>query len=135
MRAYIVIGLLLLAAASAQAQTMGELNAAQGVHHSLAGRGVSNHGNTLKKARESVKRSNARHNSAIQAGASVKPSNTRLATGKQARASAKPSNTRLVTGKQARASAKPGNARLASAKPARARVEGGNTVRGRSERR
>lgn len=63
MRIFVAIGLVLIAAASAQAQTMGELNAAQGVHHSLAGQGVNRQANTVKKVRESVDRSNARHNS------------------------------------------------------------------------
>ena len=63
MRTYVAIGLVLIAATSAQAQTMGELNAAQGVHHSLAGQGVNHQTNTLKKVRESLDRSNARHNS------------------------------------------------------------------------
>jgi hypothetical protein len=62
MRTYIAIGLLLIVAASAQAQTMGDLNAAQGVHHSLAGRGVNRQTNTVSQVRDSLERSNARHN-------------------------------------------------------------------------
>jgi hypothetical protein len=62
MRVFVAIGLVLIVAASAQAQTMGELNAAQGVHHSLAGQGVNRQTNTLKQVRESIDRSNARHN-------------------------------------------------------------------------
>ena len=63
MRTLVAIGLVLIVAASAQAQTMGELNAAQGVHHSLAGQGMNRQTNTVKQVRESIDRSNARHNS------------------------------------------------------------------------
>jgi hypothetical protein len=62
MRVFVAIGLVLIVAASAQAQTMGELNAAQGVHHSLAGQGVNRQTHTVKQVRESIDRSNARHN-------------------------------------------------------------------------
>src|SRR5262245_36033284 len=102
MRTFIAITVVLLAAASAQAQTMGELNAAQGVHHSLAGRGVNNHGNTLKKAREAVKSSNARHNKALQAQGSATQSKARPNSKMQARASAKHSNARPNSRTQAR---------------------------------
>ena len=116
MRTFIAIGLVLLAAASAQAQTMGELNAAQGVHHSLAGRGASNHATTLNKARESVKRSNARHNSAL------------------ARASAKGGNAPHNSGKP-RASVKRRNPRPNTRKIAQARGNSEYTVRGGANRK
>lgn len=44
------------------AQTMGELNAAQGLHGTLTRQGANGQGNTIKRAQESLDRANARHN-------------------------------------------------------------------------
>ena len=58
----IVIALVLWLAPPARAQTMGELNAAQGIHSTLTRQGTSGQANTIERARKSLDESNARHN-------------------------------------------------------------------------
>jgi hypothetical protein len=58
-----VVALVLMFAPPVRAQTMGELNAAQGIHGTLARQGVSGQVNTVKRVQKSLDESNDRHNS------------------------------------------------------------------------
>ena len=61
-RAFIVFAVLILAPFASLAQTMGDLNAAQGLHGTLTRQGANGQGNTIRRAQESVDRANTRHN-------------------------------------------------------------------------
>ena len=58
-----VFAVLILAPVASLAQTMGELNAAQGIHGTLSRQGASGQGNTVRRVQKSLDESNDRHNS------------------------------------------------------------------------
>ena len=59
----ILVALVLMFAPLVRAQTMGELNAAQGIHGTLSRQGASGQGNTVRRVKKSLDESNDRHNS------------------------------------------------------------------------
>ena len=59
----VVVALTLMFAPLVRAQTMGDLNAAQGIHGTLTRQGASGQGNTVRRVQKSLDESNDRHNS------------------------------------------------------------------------